>query len=78
VLALMTLAVRNCQFLSLDLERIFVPSTMASRIVQRNKCMWSKEIMEIVVKGERLNLIKDYGRIPMSALNKAEHLACQN
>jgi hypothetical protein len=40
------------------------------------KCMWSKEIMEIVVQGETLHLLKDYGRIPMSVL-KAERAARQ-
>jgi hypothetical protein len=41
------------------------------------KCMWSKEIMDVVVKGETLHLLKDYGRIPMSVL-KAERLARQS
>jgi hypothetical protein len=41
------------------------------------KCMWSTQIMEIVIKGETLHLLKDYGRIPMSVL-KTERLARQS
>jgi hypothetical protein len=34
------------------------------------KCNWTKSILEVTVGGQTLNLLKDYGRIPMDALKQ--------
>jgi hypothetical protein len=38
------------------------------------KCNWTRSILEVNVNGQTLNLLKDYGRIPMDALKQL----CQN
>jgi hypothetical protein len=34
------------------------------------KCNWTKSILAVNVNGQTLNLLKDYGRIPMDALKQ--------
>jgi hypothetical protein len=34
------------------------------------KCNWNRTILEVSVRGETLNILKDYGRIPMDTLKQ--------
>jgi hypothetical protein len=37
------------------------------------KCNWTRMILQVNLNGQTLNLLKDYGRIPMDALKQLRH-----